>query len=104
LLVSRVARALQFKDDKDGIKVKLDRRGQVGMCNNGKNTNTSQFFFALDALPKLTGKHVVFGDIVEGDAVLARIEDAGEEATEGKPQVEVVIADCGVYTVDGEPQ
>ena len=48
------------------MKAKLDKRGLVAMCNNGKNTNTSQFFFAMTALPKLTGKHVVIGEIVEG--------------------------------------
>jgi len=86
----------KFKDDKDGLKKKLDARGIVAMCNNGKNTNTSQFFFAFDALPKLTGKHVVFGTIKDGDAVVKRIEDAGADNTEGKPSCPVVIVDCGI--------
>lgn len=86
----------KFKDDLKGLKVKLDKRGCVAMCNNGKNTNTSQFFFALAELPKLTGKHVVFGEIVEGMEVVDLIEEAGTEGSEGKPQVPVIIADCGV--------
>lgn len=51
------------QDDLPGLKAKFDKRGVVGMCNNGKNTNTSQFFFAFAPLPKLTGKHVVFGEV-----------------------------------------
>eukprot|EP00039_Didymoeca_costata_P029547 m.25107 g.25107 ORF g.25107 m.25107 type:complete len:250 (+) comp7677_c0_seq2:20-769(+) len=86
----------KFKDDKDGVKIKLEKRGLVAMCNNGKNTNTSQFFFSFAPTPKLTGKHVVLGEIVEGMEVLDLIEAAGEEGTEGKPTVPVVIADCGV--------
>eukprot|EP00041_Stephanoeca_diplocostata_P013387 m.234411 g.234411 ORF g.234411 m.234411 type:complete len:110 (-) comp19321_c1_seq5:689-1018(-) len=90
------ANGMQFKDDKDGLKVKLSKRGIVAMCNNGKNTNTSQFFFSFADLPKLNGKHVVFGEIVEGEEVLQKIEDAGTEDMEGKPQVPVIIVDSGV--------
>ena len=42
-----------FKDDKLGLKKKIDSRGLLCMCNTGKNSNTSQFFFSLDKLPKL---------------------------------------------------
>lgn len=31
------------------------------MCNSGKNSNGSQFFFTFRACPQLDGKHVVFG-------------------------------------------
>ena len=31
------------------------------MCNNGKNSNGSQFFFTFRACPQLDGRHVVFG-------------------------------------------
>ena len=52
------------------LKIPIDKRGLVAACNQGKNTNTSQFFFSLGAAPKLTGKHVVFGEITEGIEVL----------------------------------
>jgi peptidylprolyl isomerase len=83
-----------FKDDRLGLKKKIDKRGLLCMCNTGKNSNTSQFFFSFDKLPKLTGKHVVFGEIVLGMDVLDQIEAAGSEG-EGKPTVEVVIQACG---------
>jgi len=86
----------KFKDDKDGLKKKLAKRGDVGMCNNGKNSNTSQFFFAFAPLPKLSGKHVVLGEIVEGMEVLDAIEAAGADDADGKPTVAVIIAGSGV--------
>jgi cyclophilin family peptidyl-prolyl cis-trans isomerase len=44
------------------------------MANSGKNSNTSQFFITLRALPQLDGKHVVFGRVVEGLDVVQQIE------------------------------
>ena len=83
-----------FKDDKLGLKKKIDKRGLLCMCNTGKNSNTSQFFFSFNKLPKLTGKHVVFGEVVFGMDVLDQIESAGSEG-EGKPTVKVLIRGCG---------
>lgn len=86
-----------FKDDLGGLKVKLGEKGLVGMCNSGKNSNTSQFFFSLGPkTAKLTGQHVVFGKVVAGLEVLDAIEKAGAENDEGKPVVSVVIVDCGI--------
>ena len=68
------------------------------MCNNGKNTNTSQFFFTLsDSCAKLTGKHVCFGEIVEGADLLEEIDASGPADAEGKPTRPVIIRDCGVF-------
>ena len=88
----------KFKDDREGLKVKLGKRGQLAMCNTGKNTNTSQFFFSLGvATKKLSGKHTVFGRIVEGLNVLDRMEAvAGGSDVDGRPVVDVIIAECGL--------
>jgi len=87
-----------FKDDPAGLKVKLEERGMLAMGNSGKNTNTSQFFFTLDNVSKLTGKHVGFGKIVGGAEVLELMERCAAAAGDdsGKPTHSVVIADCGV--------
>lgn len=88
-----------FQDDKAALKLRHDALGVLSMANSGKShTNTSQFFFTLSAkgAPALDGKHVVFGRVVEGAEVLAKI-DAAAGAEDGKPPRAVVaIADCGV--------
>lgn len=64
----------KFNDEKNGLKLKHDKLGVVGMANSGKNSNTSQFYITLaGALPQLNGKHVVFGQVVDGLEVLKRI-------------------------------
>ena len=92
----------KFKDDKGGLKVKIDKRGLLAMGNTGKNSNTSQFFITFAPQPKLTGKHVVFGALVEGEEVLAMIEaSAHPDGADEKPTCAVVIAECGVLMPPG---
>lgn len=91
----------KFKDDRDGLKIKLGKRGQLAMCNTGKNCNTSQFFFSFGPnTAKLSGKHVIFGEIVEGLEVLDLMEATADSkaAGDGKPKVSVIIADCGLLS------
>jgi peptidyl-prolyl cis-trans isomerase-like 3 len=45
------------------------------MANKGPNTNGSQFFITFAPQPTLDGKNTVFGHLLEGDAVLDKIED-----------------------------
>ena len=65
------------------------------MANKGKNTNRSQFFIILsnDPLPKLDGKHVVFGKVAEGLEILDKIEKVGEKNE--KPKKPIKVEDCG---------
>ncbi|WVF69542.1 hypothetical protein IAT40_004320 [Kwoniella sp. CBS 6097] len=52
-------------EDEVHPRLKFNRRGLLGMANNGKrHTNTSQFFFTLDKADELTNKHTLFGKIV----------------------------------------
>lgn len=87
----------KFKDDRAGLKEKFDKRGLLAMCNTGKNSNSSQFFFNFSPTPKLNSKHVIFGEIIEGHEVLDRIEASGTDIKgDGKPTVDVRIVDCGL--------
>ena len=44
------------------------------MANAGPNTNGSQFFITFGATKWLNGKHVVFGEMLEGENVLNAME------------------------------
>ena len=86
-----------FKDEKGGLALKHDARGLLSMCNRGKNSNGSQFFVTLGPAKALDGKHVVFGRVVDGAAVLDAIEAAGRERDDdAPPAVPIAIVDCGL--------
>ena len=67
--------------------------GQLSMANAGPNTNGSQFFITINPSPWLDGKHVVFGEMVEGFDVLGKMEMVGTKS--GKTQLSVMVTDCG---------
>merc|ERR1719411_1210681 len=79
----------KFKDE--NFKIKHTRPGLLSMANSGKNTNGSQFFITVVETRWLDGKHVVFGEVMDGMDLVKKIEALGSRG--GTPSKKVTIAD-----------
>lgn len=68
--------------------------GLLSMANRGRNTNSSQFFVTLKPCPHLDGKHVVFGQVIEGMETIRKVSKVAVDMND-RPKIPVVIVDCG---------
>ena len=90
----------KFRDEPTGF-LDHNRKGLLSMANSGANTNSSQFFFTLKPVPYLNGKHVVFGEVVEGMQALEELSETIEiNPKTSRPVRSVTISACGVVGVD----
>ena len=80
----------RFEDECPPGGPKFDKPGLLAMANSGPNTNGSQFFITVAATPWLTGKHTIFGEVVEGYDVIEKIA-AVETGRGDKPIKDVVV-------------
>ncbi|RKP15728.1 Mal s 6 allergen, partial [Rozella allomycis CSF55] len=76
-----------------GNILKLKFLGLLSMANAGPNTNSSQFFITFKATPWLDGKHTVFGEIIQGEEILNKIEQCSTE--KGVPTKRITIVSSG---------
>jgi len=64
--------------------------GYLAMANAGPDTNGSQFFITEAPCEWLTGKHTIFGEVVEGMEVVNDIARAPRDGRD-KPKDDIVI-------------
>ncbi|KAK1924693.1 cyclophilin-like domain-containing protein [Papiliotrema laurentii] len=81
----------KFADE--NFKLRHDRPFLLSMANAGPNTNGSQFFITTVVTSWLDGKHVVFGEVTQGQDLVKKIESLGSDS--GKPKANIQITASG---------
>jgi peptidyl-prolyl cis-trans isomerase A (cyclophilin A) len=80
----------QFEDETKGSPHRFDKAGKLAMANSGPNTNGSQFFITVANTDWLTGKHTIFGEVVEGYDVVEKISKVAKNRQD-RPNKDVVV-------------
>ena len=70
--------------------LKFDQPGRLAMANSGPNTNGSQFFITEVPTPHLSNLHTIFGQVVDGQALVTQIANLPRDRSD-KPRTPVVI-------------
>jgi len=81
----------KFADE--NFNVLHTKPGLLSMANAGPNTNGSQFFITTVVTSWLDGKHVVFGEVIQGMDLVKVIESQGSQS--GTPRTKIIISGSG---------
>lgn len=79
--------------DDENFKLRHSRGNLLSMANAGPNTNGSQFFITFKETPWLDGRHVVFGEVIEGVNTVTELEKIGTQS--GSTKKKAVIVESG---------
>jgi peptidyl-prolyl cis-trans isomerase A (cyclophilin A) len=88
----------RFEDETRGSKHKFDTKGKLAMANSGPNTNGCQFFITVAPTDWLTGKHTIFGEVVEGQDIADKISKVARGGQD-KPKTPVVLESVTIERV-----
>jgi peptidyl-prolyl cis-trans isomerase A (cyclophilin A) len=88
----------KFEDETRGSSHRFDKPGKLAMANSGPNTNGSQFFITVAPTEWLTGKHTIFGEVVEGYDVVEKISKVARGAQD-RPKKDVVVQSVTIERV-----
>lgn len=80
----------RFEDETKGSPHSFNTAGKLAMANSGPNTNGSQFFITVAPTQWLTGKHTIFGEVVEGQDVAEKISKV-PRGGQDKPKQDIVL-------------
>jgi len=79
-----------FKDE-FGANIVFDKPFLLAMANSGPKTNGSQFFITLAPTGWLNGKHTIFGEVVNGQDVVRKLEKVDVSRGSNMPMFKQVI-------------
>ncbi len=85
-------------EDEIAPDVSFDKPGRLAMANAGPNTNGSQFFITVAPTPWLTGRHTIFGQVVEGQSVADAISKVDRDGQD-RPRQPVAIKSLKIVRV-----
>ena len=81
----------------ENFAIKHEKPFLLSMANAGPATNGSQFFITTASTAHLDGKHVVFGEVINGKGVVREIEGSPTDPSD-RPKQDVVIVKSGELT------
>ena len=81
--------------------LQFDRPYLLAMANAGPGTNGSQFFITTGPTPWLTNKHTIFGEVIDGAAIVDAISRA-QTGRNDRPAQDVVLESVEIGRSDQE--